>query len=124
MPCATGGANTRDTYYLLGSALGPHPLMVREFQSVIREEMRCQFIPCEKKLADVVIASIGGGSNAIGFVHRFVGDTKVRLTGVEPAKRKASRPARSAIHSRRRWKTWRAAWHVELRFAGRGWPNR
>ncbi len=78
-------ANARDTYYLLGSALGPHPypLMVREFQSVIGEETRRQFLAREKRLPDAIVACIGGGSNAIGIFHRFLGDAKVRLIGVE-----------------------------------------
>ena len=80
-------ANARDTYYLLGSALGPHPypLMVREFQKVIGEETRRQFRVREKKLPDVVVACIGGGSNAIGMFHPFLGDASVRLIGVEAA---------------------------------------
>ncbi|MBV9009471.1 MAG: tryptophan synthase subunit beta [Verrucomicrobia bacterium] len=78
-------ANARDTYYLLGSALGPHPypLIVREFQSVIGEEARRQFLRREKKLPDLLIACIGGGSNAIGLFHPFLRDEKVRLVGVE-----------------------------------------
>ncbi len=78
-------ANARETYYLLGSALGPHPypLMVREFQSVIGEETRRQFLAREKRLPDAIVACIGGGSNAIGIFHRFLGDGKVRLIGVE-----------------------------------------
>ncbi|MFN2508069.1 MAG: tryptophan synthase subunit beta [Chthoniobacterales bacterium] len=78
-------ANARETYYLLGSALGPHPypLMVREFQSVIGEEARRQFRAREKKSPDVLIACIGGGSNAIGFFHPFLRDNSVRLIGVE-----------------------------------------
>ncbi|MEP6698348.1 MAG: tryptophan synthase subunit beta [Verrucomicrobiota bacterium] len=78
-------ANARDTYYLLGSALGPHPypLMVRDFQKVIGEETRRQFLAREKKLPDALVACIGGGSNAIGFFHPFLSDTKVRLIGVE-----------------------------------------
>ncbi|MGI8436701.1 MAG: tryptophan synthase subunit beta, partial [Chthoniobacterales bacterium] len=78
-------ANARETYYLLGSALGPHPypLMVRDFHSVIGEEARRQFLAREKRLPDVVMACIGGGSNSIGIFHRFLGDAKVRLIGVE-----------------------------------------
>ncbi|HEX8280376.1 MAG TPA: tryptophan synthase subunit beta, partial [Chthoniobacterales bacterium] len=78
-------ANARDTYYLLGSALGPHPypLMVRDFQSVIGEETRRQFVRREGRLPDVVVACIGGGSNAIGMFHRFLDDKRVRLVGVE-----------------------------------------
>ena len=80
-------AHARDTYYLLGSALGPHPypLMVREFQKVIGQETRRQFFSREKKLPDVLIACIGGGSNAIGMFHPLLGDTRVRLIGVEAA---------------------------------------
>jgi tryptophan synthase beta chain len=78
-------AHVRETYYLLGSALGPHPypLMVRDFQAVIGEETRRQFINREGKLPDVLVACIGGGSNAIGFFHRFLADERVRLIGVE-----------------------------------------
>ncbi|MBA2436418.1 MAG: tryptophan synthase subunit beta [Chthoniobacterales bacterium] len=80
-------ADARETYYLLGSALGPHPypLMVREFQKVIGQETRRQFQAREKKLPDVLVACIGGGSNAIGMFHPFLGDTQVRLIGVEAA---------------------------------------
>ncbi len=80
-------ANARNTYYLLGSALGPHPypLMVREFQKVIGEEARQQFLAREQKMPDTLIACVGGGSNAIGFFHAFLSDTKVRLIGVEAA---------------------------------------
>ncbi len=78
-------ANARETYYLLGSALGPHPypLMVREFQRVIGEETRRQFLAREKRMPDALVACIGGGSNAIGFFHSFLQDAKVRLIGVE-----------------------------------------
>ncbi len=78
-------AHARETYYLLGSALGPHPypLVVREFQKVIGEETRRQFRQREKKLPDVLVACIGGGSNAIGFFHAFLQDAKVRMIGAE-----------------------------------------
>jgi tryptophan synthase beta chain len=78
-------ANARNTYYLLGSALGPHPYpwMVREFQKVIGEETRQQFLAREKKLPSVLVACIGGGSNAIGMFHPFLLDAQVRLIGVE-----------------------------------------
>jgi tryptophan synthase beta chain len=78
-------ANARSTYYLLGSALGPHPYpwMVREFQKVIGEETRRQFLVREKKLPSMLVACIGGGSNAIGMFHPFLRDAKVRLIGVE-----------------------------------------
>ena len=78
-------ANVTDTYYLLGSALGPHPypLMVREFQSVIGREARAQMLALTGRLPDVVIACVGGGSNAIGIFDGFMEDTSVRLIGVE-----------------------------------------
>jgi tryptophan synthase beta chain len=77
--------NVHDTYYLLGSALGPHPypLMVREFQSVIGREAREQILPAKGKLPRAVIACVGGGSNAIGLFHPFIADGDVRLIGVE-----------------------------------------
>jgi tryptophan synthase beta chain len=77
--------NVHDTYYLLGSALGPHPypLMVREFQCVIGREAREQILSTTKKLPHALIACVGGGSNAIGLFHPFIGDESVRLIGVE-----------------------------------------
>src|ERR1700745_3543863 len=77
--------NVHDTYYLLGSALGPHPypLMVREFQSVIGREAREQILSATGKLQRALIACVGGGSNAIGLFHSFIGDEGVRLIGVE-----------------------------------------
>jgi tryptophan synthase beta chain len=81
--------NIHDTYYLLGSALGPHPypVMVREFQSVIGLEAREQILAATGKLPGALIACVGGGSNAIGLFHRFIGDEQVRLIGVEAAGR-------------------------------------
>jgi tryptophan synthase beta chain len=78
-------ANVHDTYYLLGSALGPHPypLMVREFQSVIGREARQQILEQAGRLPDIIVACVGGGSNAIGIFDAFVGDAGVRLIGVE-----------------------------------------
>jgi len=78
-------ANVGDTYYLLGSALGPHPypLMVREFQSVIGGEARRQMLDQAGRLPDIVVACVGGGSNAIGIFDAFVNDEAVRLIGVE-----------------------------------------
>jgi len=78
-------ANVTDTYYLLGSALGPHPypLMVREFQSVIGREARVQMLDQVGRLPDVVIACVGGGSNAMGIFDGFIEDASVRLVGVE-----------------------------------------
>ena len=80
-------ASLRDTHYLLGSALGPHPypVMVREFQSVIGREARKQCLEATGRLPDVAVASVGGGSNAIGLFDAFVDDRGVRLVGVEAA---------------------------------------
>ena len=78
-------ATVADSYYLLGSALGPHPypLMVREFQSVIGQEARAQILAQVGRLPDAVVASVGGGSNAMGIFDAFVDDAGVRLIGVE-----------------------------------------
>jgi tryptophan synthase beta chain len=78
-------ANVHDTHYLLGSALGPHPYptMVRDFQSVIGVEARAQILAQAGRLPDACIACVGGGSNAIGLFHAFLGDTGVALVGVE-----------------------------------------
>ena len=77
--------NVGDTYYLLGSALGPHPypLMVRDYQSVIGREARKQILEQEGRLPDVLIACVGGGSNSIGLFHPFLADTQIRMIGVE-----------------------------------------
>jgi tryptophan synthase beta chain len=77
--------NVADTYYLLGSALGPHPypLMVREFQSVIGREARAQFLEREARLPNALVACVGGGSNSIGLFHPFLEDRVVRMVGVE-----------------------------------------
>ncbi len=77
--------NVADTHYLLGSALGahPYPMMVRDFQKVIGEEARRQIQEAEGRLPDTVMACVGGGSNAIGIFHAFLGDSAVRLIGVE-----------------------------------------
>jgi tryptophan synthase beta chain len=81
--------NVKDTYYLLGSAVGPHPypLMVRYFQSVIGKEARQQFLDAYSRLPDCVVACVGGGSNAIGMFHPFIADKEVKLIGVEAAGR-------------------------------------
>ena len=78
-------ANVHHTYYLLGSALGPHPypLMVREFQAVIGREARQQILRQAGRLPDAVVACVGGGSNAIGIFDGFIDDEGVRLIGVE-----------------------------------------
>ena len=77
--------NVADTYYLLGSALGPHPypLMVRDFQSVIGREAREQILEKEGRLPKMLAACVGGGSNAIGFFHEFLNDENVEIVGVE-----------------------------------------
>ena len=77
--------NVADTYYLLGSALGPHPypVMVRDFQSIIGRETRGQILANEGRLPDVLIACVGGGSNSIGLFHPFLEDQHVRMIGVE-----------------------------------------
>lgn len=79
--------NIQDTFYLLGSAVGPHPYptMVREFQSIIGKEARKQILEAEERLPDYVIACVGGGSNAIGLFHPFFNDKNVKIIGVEPA---------------------------------------
>eukprot|EP01116_Phalansterium_solitarium_P000046 TRINITY_DN10037_c0_g1_i1.p1 TRINITY_DN10037_c0_g1~~TRINITY_DN10037_c0_g1_i1.p1 ORF type:complete len:685 (-),score=255.47 TRINITY_DN10037_c0_g1_i1:136-2190(-) len=80
-------ANIRTTHYLVGSAIGPHPFptIVRDFQSVIGREARAQMIESSGRLPDVVVACVGGGSNAIGMFHPFVPDAQVRIVGAEAA---------------------------------------
>src|SRR4051812_7048778 len=77
--------NVRTTHYLLGSVLGahPYPTMVRDFHAVIGRETRTQIMKAEGKLPTAIIACVGGGSNAIGIFHEFIGDKKVKLVGVE-----------------------------------------
>jgi tryptophan synthase beta chain len=77
--------NVSDSYYLLGSVLGPHPypLMVREFQAVIGREARAQVLDQTGRLPDAIVACVGGGSNAIGMFDAFIDDADVRLIGVE-----------------------------------------
>ncbi len=79
--------NSHDTFYLLGSAVGPHPypIMVREFQSIIGKEARKQILDQEGRLPDYLVACVGGGSNSIGLFHPFVNDKEVNMIGVEPA---------------------------------------
>ena len=79
--------NVADTHYIIGSVVGPHPYpaMVRDFQSVIGRETRAQMIERTGRLPDVVLACVGGGSNAMGMFHPFVSDESVRLVGVEAA---------------------------------------
>ena len=82
-------ANVTDTYFLLGTVAGPHPYpaMVRDFQCVIGREARAQLMEAEGRLPDAVVASVGGGSNAMGIFHPFLDDSAVRLIGVEAAGR-------------------------------------
>ena len=77
--------NVRDSYYLLGSVVGPHPYpsMVRDFQSVIGKETREQILARCNRLPDYIVACVGGGSNAIGIFHTFLNDKEVKLIGVE-----------------------------------------
>src|SRR6202012_345245 len=81
--------NVHDTYYLIGSAAGPHPypVMVRDFQRVIGVEARAQILAIEGRLPDAVVACVGGGSNAIGLFHPFLNDEGVRIFGVEASGR-------------------------------------
>ncbi len=115
--------NVGATYYLLGSALGPHPypVMVRDFQKVIGEEARRQILEMEGRLPDAVLACVGGGSNAIGIFHAFVPDEAVRLIGVEAGGRGSNLGEHAARfrsgHARS------AAWRAQLSAAGRRWPG-
>ena len=80
-------ANVENTFYIIGSAAGPHPYpaMVRDFQTVIGEETRRQILELEQRLPDLVVACVGGGSNAIGIFHPFLDDESVEIHGVEAA---------------------------------------
>jgi tryptophan synthase beta chain len=90
--------NVEDTYYLIGTAAGPHPYpaMVRDFQSVIGREARASMLARKEKLPDACVAAIGGGSNAIGLFYPFIGDAGVRLIGVEAAGRGLDGPDHAA----------------------------
>ena len=80
-------ANVHDTFYIIGTAAGPHPYpeLVRDFQSVIGEEARAQILEQEGRLPDMLVACVGGGSNAIGLFHPFLDDPEVEMIGVEAA---------------------------------------
>jgi tryptophan synthase beta chain len=80
-------ANVRDTYYLIGTVAGPHPypMMVRDFQSVIGNEVRAQMQELEGRLPDTLAACVGGGSNAMGLFYPFLDEPGVRIVGVEAA---------------------------------------
>ncbi|WP_129596206.1 tryptophan synthase subunit beta [Anaerophilus nitritogenes] len=90
--------NASDTFYLLGSAVGPHPYptMVREFQSIIGKEARKQILDMEGKLPNYVVAAVGGGSNSIGLFYPFVEDKDVKIIGVEPAGKGLDTPDHAA----------------------------
>lgn len=90
--------NADTTFYLLGSAVGPHPypVMVREFQSVIGQEARRQILEKEGRLPDCLVACVGGGSNAIGLFSPFHDDAEVRIIGVEPAGKGLDTPDHAA----------------------------
>jgi tryptophan synthase beta chain len=105
-------ASVRTTHYLLGSVLGPHPYptLVRDLQSVIGREARAQVLERERRLPDLLVACVGGGSNAIGLFHAFLADAAVRMVGVEAggegisAGRHAARfaePAAGVLHGTR-----------------------
>ena len=93
--------NVEGTHYVLGSVVGPHPfpVMVRELQKIIGEEARAQILDAEGRLPDTVVACVGGGSNAMGIFHAFVGEAGVRLIGVEAAGRGMSTTEHSATIS-------------------------
>lgn len=87
-----------DTYYLLGSVVGPHPYpeMVRDFQKIIGEEIKEQMLEKEGRLPDALVACVGGGSNAIGMFYDFINDTDVKLIGVEAAGKGIDTPENAA----------------------------
>ena len=96
--------NVRSTHYVIGSVAGPHPYptLVRELQAVIGHEARDQVLRAESRLPDACVACVGGGSNAMGLFHAFVGDQEVRLFGVEAAGEGLSTPHHAATLSRGR----------------------
>jgi tryptophan synthase beta chain len=79
--------HVRDTFYVIGTVAGPHPypMLVRDFQAIIGREARAQFLDCEGRLPELLLACIGGGSNAMGLFHPFLNDAGVRMMGVEAA---------------------------------------
>ncbi|MBR5116110.1 MAG: tryptophan synthase subunit beta, partial [Lachnospiraceae bacterium] len=87
-----------DTHYCIGSVMGPHPFpeMVRDFQKIIGEEIKAQIRQAEGKLPDVVMACVGGGSNAMGAFYDFIGDKEVKLIGCEAAGKGADTPETAA----------------------------
>ena len=113
--------NVEDTYYLIGSAAGPHPYpaMVRDFQRVIGEEARAQILEAEGRLPDALMACVGGGSNAIGLFHPFLADEGVALIGVEAS----GRGHRRTRGGDQRRPAGRAARQPHLSAAGRRRPD-
>lgn len=95
-------ANVHDTFYIIGSAAGPHPYpqIVRDFQCVIGNEIRSQIMATEHRLPDLLIACVGGGSNAIGTFHPFLDDRDVEIHGVEAAGEGADTPRHAATISK------------------------
>ncbi|HEX3674154.1 MAG TPA: tryptophan synthase subunit beta [Rhizomicrobium sp.] len=91
-------ANVEDTFYIIGSAAGPHPYpgMVRDFQCVIGDEIRVQLAEAEQRLPDLVVACVGGGSNAIGTFHPFLDERDVEIHGVEAAGEGVNTPRHAA----------------------------
>ncbi len=90
--------NIETTFYCIGSVMGPHPypVMVRDFQKIISEEIKAQLMEKEGKLPDCVVACVGGGSNAMGAFYDFIGDESVRLVGAEAAGRGIDTPFHAA----------------------------
>src|SRR5258708_5628812 len=95
-------ANVHDTFYIIGSAAGPHPYpaIVRDFQIVIGNETRAQMLEREKRLPDLVVACVGGGSNAIGMFHPFLDDSDVEIHGVEASGEGTETPRHAATLSK------------------------
>jgi tryptophan synthase beta chain len=95
-------ANVHDTFYIIGSVVGPHPYpqMVRDFQTVIGNETRAQMLDREGRLPDLVVACVGGGSNAMGMFHPFLDDTTVAIHGVEAAGDGVDTPRHAATISK------------------------
>jgi tryptophan synthase beta chain len=112
--------NVETTYYLVGSAAGghPYPVMVRDFQAIIGEEARAQMLQREGRLPDAVVACVGGGSNAIGLFHPFVGDVDVTLLGVEAAGDGLASGRHSATLTRGRAGVLHGAWTLVLQDEG------
>ncbi|MDT3426807.1 tryptophan synthase beta chain [Paenibacillus forsythiae] len=95
-------SNVNDTFYVLGSAVGPHPypMMVRNFQRIIGDETRRQILEAEGRLPEVLVAAVGGGSNAIGMFYPFLEDETVQMVGVEAAGKGIDTPFHAATMSK------------------------